>query len=85
MAFLCNDVSGCPVPSLLHPKSLTLEQLKSEVGWRGLSSLWNINAFLGTLGWYFLSLVLYAALPATTVQGVELKSGGRLTYRFNGS
>ncbi|KAF2101743.1 Delta(14)-sterol reductase-like protein [Rhizodiscina lignyota] len=83
LAFLCNDISGCPAPSLLHPTSLSLEKLKAETGWQGVSGLLNTNAFLGTLGWYFLSLVLYAALPATTVQGVELKSGGRLTYRFN--
>src|SRR3954454_6679241 len=28
--FLCNDVSGCPAPALLHPESLTLEKLKAQ-------------------------------------------------------
>lgn len=83
-ALLCNEETGCPVPSLLHPKSLTWEQLKREAGWRGVSSLINLNAFAATVGWYFLSLVLYAFLPATEVQGTELRSGGRLNYRLNG-
>src|SRR5947207_6172547 len=31
--FLCNDVSGCPSPALLHPRSLTLEKLKHQTPW----------------------------------------------------
>lgn len=82
--FLCNDISGCPAPSLLHPYSLDFEQLKKEVGWTGFSGLLNTNAFLGTLAYYLLSLTLYAFLPAEESQGVELRTGGRLKYRFNG-
>ncbi|CAI6329360.1 unnamed protein product [Periconia digitata] len=81
--FLCNDVSGCPAPSLLNPSTLTLDQLKKEVGWTGFSGLINTNAVLGTLGYYLLSLTLYSFLPATKVEGTELRSGGRLKYRFN--
>ncbi|KAL6705213.1 erg24, C-14 sterol reductase [Coniothyrium glycines] len=81
--FLCNDISGCPAPSLLHPYSLDLEQLKKEVGWTGFSGLLNTNAFLGTLGYYLLSLTLYTFLPAEESQGVELRNGARLKYRFN--
>lgn len=81
--FLCNDISGCPAPSLLHPYSLDLEQLKKEVGWTGFSGLLNTQAFLGTLGYYLLSLTLYAFLPADEPEGVELRSGGRLKYRLN--
>ena len=36
------------------------------------------------LGYYFLSLVLYAVLPASTPLGTTLRTGGRLQYRFNG-
>lgn len=81
---MCNDVSGCPAPSLLHPSTLTLEQLKKEVGWPGVSGLVNTNAVLGTLAYYFLSLALYAFLPADEPEGTELRSGGKLKYRFNG-
>jgi len=97
-AFLCNDVSGCPAPSLLSPTTLftppalstrsgtqhALETLKAEVGWPGVAGLINTEAVVGTLVWYGLSLLLYVLLPASEVEGVELRSGGRLKYRFNG-
>lgn len=97
-AFLCNDISGCPAPSILSPSKLfnppalsgyaptqyALETLKREVGWPGWAGLINVEAVLGTLAWYATSLALYAVLPAQEVQGVELRGGGRLTYRFNG-
>ncbi|KAK1912346.1 Delta(14)-sterol reductase [Pyrenophora teres f. teres] len=81
--FLCNDISGCPAPVLLHPYSFTFEQLKKEVGWTGFSGLLNTQAFLGTLGYYMLSLTLYRFLPGQEVAGTELRSGGKLMYRFN--
>lgn len=82
--FFCNDISGCPAPSLLHPSTLDLEQLKREVGWTGFGSLLNWQGFVGTLSYYLLSLTLYAFLPAQEVKGVALKNGQRLNYRFNG-
>lgn len=83
LAFLCNDISGCPAPSLLHPSTFTLEKLKQDVGWQGFSQLLNTNTVIATLGYYMLSLVLYAVLPATEIEGVELSSGGKLKYRLN--
>jgi len=96
-AFLCNDVSGCPAPSLLSPSKLfsppilssktpfahALDTLKAEVGWPGFAGLISTEAALGTFAWYALSLLLYVILPATEVDGVELKSGGKLKYRLN--
>ncbi|KAF1918120.1 ergosterol biosynthesis ERG4/ERG24 [Ampelomyces quisqualis] len=83
LTFFCNDISGCPAPSLLHPSSLTLAQLKAEVGWTGFASLLNWQAFVGTLGYFLLSLTLYTVLPSEEVKGVPLQSGQRLKYRFN--
>jgi len=89
-AFLCNDVSGCPAPSLLSPTKLfesgfknALDILAKEVGWPGFAGLINTQAVLGTLAWYGISLLLYVLLPAEEVEGTELRSGGRLRYRFN--
>ena len=82
--FLCNDIYGCPVPSLLHPSTLNFEQLKKEAGWPGFSGLITWNAVLGNFAYYFLSLALYTLLPAETPEGTELRTGGRLKYRFNG-
>lgn len=84
LTFFCNDISGCPAPSLLRPSTLTLEQLKREVGWPGFSGLLNTKAVLATLGYYLFSLTLYAFLPADTPEGTELRTGGKLRYRFNG-
>ncbi|KAF2664048.1 ERG4/ERG24 ergosterol biosynthesis protein [Microthyrium microscopicum] len=80
---LCNDVSGCPVPSLLSPSTLTIDKLKRDVNWQGLQTLFNVESLYATLGWYGLSMLLYAILPATESEGIELSAGGKLKYRFN--
>ena len=36
------------------------------------------------LSYYLTSLVLQRILPGQEVEGVELRSGGRLKYKFNG-
>lgn len=85
-AFLCNDISGCPIPSALHPRSITLAKLKEETGWpeRGILGLASTKVTAWVLGYYFLSLVLQVALPGVETEGVELQSGGKLKYKFNG-
>jgi delta14-sterol reductase len=85
MTFLCNDISGCPVPSALSPSTLDFETLKEEIGWpaegiRGLAS-WDVSAKV--LGYYLLSLVLHRVLPGEEVMGTELLSGGKLMYKMN--
>jgi hypothetical protein len=84
--FACNDISGCPAPSLLNPKTLDLGQLKREVGWPedGIIGVFDLNVTLYVLAYYLVNALLYGILPASEVQGTELATGGRLTYRFNG-
>lgn len=53
------------------------------MGWPGWAGLINTEAVLGSLFWYGLSLLLYVLLPAHDVLGTELRTGGRLRYRFN--
>jgi Delta14-sterol reductase len=48
-----------------------------------VQTIFNLEALLASLGWYGLSLVLYAIIPATEVQGTVLSGGGRLKYKFN--
>ncbi|OLN87455.1 Delta(14)-sterol reductase 2 [Colletotrichum chlorophyti] len=83
--FACNDVSGCPAPSLLSPKTLKIDQLKGEVGWpeQGIWGLGSLEATSAVLGYYLFNALLYRFLPATEIDGVQLASGGRLKYRFN--
>jgi delta14-sterol reductase len=84
-SFLCNDITGCPIPSVLHPSTITLAKLKQETGWPGIWGLakWDVSAWV--CGYYFLSLVLQAALPGVEGEGVALSDGGRLKYKFNGA
>ena len=83
--FLCNDVAGCPVPSVLTPSTLTIDTLKREIGWPangiwGLAS-WDVSAKV--LGYYLFSMILHRVLPGLEVEGTELASGGKLQYKFN--
>ncbi|KAH8898136.1 delta(14)-sterol reductase like protein [Thozetella sp. PMI_491] len=81
--FGCNDITGCPAPSLLSLGTLKLENLKREVGWPGLDAFftWEVTAWM--LGYLLFNLVLYRVLPATEVEGTVLANGGRLKYRLN--
>lgn len=83
--FGCNDISGCPTPSLLHPSTLNLDTLKREVGWpaSGFAGLvsWRVTGW--TLAYYLFSAVLYRVLPGAEGEGVMLANGGRLKYKFN--
>ncbi|KKK27187.1 delta(14)-sterol reductase [Aspergillus rambellii] len=83
--FLCNDVTGCPAPSLLHPSTLTLDRLKEEVAWPegGIRAFYDTEVTLWVLSYYLLSLVLYVVLPGQVADGTELACGGKLRYKFN--
>lgn len=84
--FVCNDKTGCPAPSTLSPRTLSLEKLKAETTWPadGIWGFCNREAMGWTLAYYFLSLVLYRILPSHEVLGTKLVQSGRpLKYRFN--
>lgn len=85
--FVCNDVTGCPAPSLLSPSTLTLDQLKREVGWpkEGIVGLYDTQVTLWTLSYYTFSLFLQVFLPGQERDGVPLACNGRLKYKFNGT
>lgn len=82
--FLCNDKTGCPIPSTLHPSSLTLDKLVEETGWPGFRGLLDPQVMMYTLLYYLFSLFLQSSLLGTEVEGTELASGGKLKYKFNG-
>ncbi|KAI0016967.1 putative C-14 sterol reductase [Xylariomycetidae sp. FL0641] len=85
-AFLCNDISGCPAPALLSPRTLTWDGLKPQIGWpeggiRDLGS-WQVTGVV--LVYYLVSLILWRVLPAREVYGTKLPQHGRpLKYRLN--
>ena len=85
--FACNDEAGCPIPSLLNPRSSSWEKLKSEIKWPqgGIRDLGSWEATGVVLAYYLLSMILYKVLPAQEVYGTKLVQNGRpLKYRFNG-
>ncbi|KAE9985037.1 Delta(14)-sterol reductase [Venturia inaequalis] len=82
-SFFCNDITGCPAPSLLSPSTLTLESLKKDVGWHGWSTIFTWEAMAANFAYYFLSLVLYRFLPGTEATGGVTNAGHRLSYRLN--
>lgn len=83
--FLCNDISGCPVPSALSPSTLTIAQLKQDVGWpaNGVYGLASWDVTLKVLGYYLFSAILHKVLPGEEVEGTVLANGGKLKYKFN--
>jgi len=85
MTFLCNDISGCPVPSVLHPYSLTIDKLKEDIGWPadGIMGLTSFKVTGVVLAYYLFSMILYRVLPGEEAAGTPLPSGGRLKYKFN--
>lgn len=86
--FACNDIAGCPVPSLLSPSTFTLEKFASEIGWPedGVFGLCSWGVFGWVLVYYMLSMILWKVLPAQEVNGTKLVQHDRpLTYRLNGS
>ncbi|KAL9126999.1 MAG: hypothetical protein Q9175_007819 [Cornicularia normoerica] len=84
--FTCNDVAGCPVPSLLNPRTLSWEKLRSETGWPQ-GGIWDLCSWEVTgavLAYYLFSMILYVALPAQEVHGTKLVQNARsLKYRLN--
>ncbi|ORY61234.1 putative C-14 sterol reductase [Pseudomassariella vexata] len=84
--FGCNDVAGCPVPSLLDPRNLNWETLRSEMRWRK-GGIWDLGSWEVTgvvLAYYALSMILYRIFPAQEVRGTKLVQHGRpLMYRLN--
>ncbi|EKG18218.1 Ergosterol biosynthesis ERG4/ERG24 [Macrophomina phaseolina MS6] len=86
--FSCNDVAGCPIPSLLDPRTFSWQKLAAESGWPegGIRDLFSVDVTGVVLGYYLLSLVLDRALPAQEAYGTKLVHHSRpLKYRLNGS
>ena len=72
---------------MLSPSTLTLAQLKREVGWPkdGILGLGSMRVAFWVLAYYMLSLTLFSFLPGQEVKGIALRSGSRLKYKMNGT
>lgn len=86
-AFGCNDVAGCPIPSLLPSRPFTWANVKADTGLLNLSlsNFISWEAIFITVAYYAYGLCLWRILPAKEVYGTKLVHHGRpLLYRFNG-
>lgn len=83
MLLACNDISGCPAPSLLHPSTFTLDKFARDINWRGPSTIFKWEAMLATVGYHLLIVLLHGIMPYTEAYGLELQKGGRIKYRMN--
>ena len=83
-AFLCNDKTGCPAPSLLSPSTLSLDKLRRETGWPGFANLLSWKVLGWVAAYYGLSLAMQAFLQGESAEGTVLRNGRRLRYKFNG-
>ncbi|KAE8152628.1 ergosterol biosynthesis ERG4/ERG24 [Aspergillus avenaceus] len=85
-AFACNDISGCPAPLLLDPRTLSWKVLRSQIGWTH-NAIWHLVSWKVTgvvLAYYLLSLLLWKFLPSHNAHGTKLVHHGRpLEYSFN--
>ncbi|KAF4177618.1 hypothetical protein CNMCM8694_003346 [Aspergillus lentulus] len=85
-AFACNDVAGCPIPTLLHIRSITWEKVKADTGLvnASIANFFSWEVTLVTIAYYILGLLLWRILPAKQIYGTKLVHHGRpLSYRFN--
>ena len=78
--FGCSEHSGgCP-PAFV-PSRVSLA-LSDPTWWKGL---WDTQASIMYLGWYAFCLAAWAILPGDRVEGTTLRTGGKKTYKINGT
>lgn len=49
-----------------------------------VDAIWSAEAFYVAVGWFLVQVLLERVLPCAKVQGVELPTGKKLTYRISG-
>ena len=80
--FGCSEqAGGCP-PILDNAPERVLNAILSREFWKGL---WDTQAALIYLGWYLYCVAAWAIIPGDYVQGLPLRTGGRKTYKINGT
>ncbi|KAL4812107.1 ERG4/ERG24 ergosterol biosynthesis protein [Aspergillus spinulosporus] len=85
-AFTCNDVSGCPIPTLLQSRDLAWENIKADAGLlnASLADFLSWEVMLVTVAYYVFGLLLWRILPTKEMHGTKLVHHDRpLLYRFN--
>jgi delta14-sterol reductase len=80
--FACSETSGgCPRPLRL----LFSDFIKSVLDVDSWVNLFDTKATVVYFGWYAFTVAAWYFLPGDWVEGTELRTGGRLKYKINGS
>ncbi|QRV92119.1 C-14 sterol reductase ERG24 [Ceratobasidium sp. AG-Ba] len=78
--FTCNEASGgCPPPLWALPFNFV--RSVRDIDW--WASLFDAKATIAYFAWYAFTVVAWAVLPGDWVEGVELRNGGRISYKIN--
>ncbi|KAG9099497.1 erg24, C-14 sterol reductase [Ceratobasidium sp. 370] len=78
--FTCSEASGgCPPPLWALPVNFV--RSVQDLDW--WASLFDAKATAAYFAWYAFTVVAWAVLPGDWVEGVQLRSGGRLSYKIN--
>ncbi|KAB5589542.1 C-14 sterol reductase ERG24 [Ceratobasidium theobromae] len=78
--FNCSEISDGCSPSLSSFPSSFINAM-SSVGW---INLFDLKATLAYFAWYASLVGLWYFLPGEWIEGTELRTGGRVKYKFNG-
>lgn len=79
--FACSEQSGgCP-PRLDAFVPNIIDSVGDLNWWKGL---WDTQATAIYFAWYAFCIVSWAALPGDWIEGVTLRTGGKLQYKING-
>lgn len=79
--FNCSEISDGCSPSLSSFPSSFINAM-SSVGW--IKNLFDLKATLAYFAWYASLVGLWYFLPGEWIEGTELRTGGRVKYKFNG-
>lgn len=77
LSYYCNEEVGCPFPpqSWRGSFDMMIEGIKE--------SLFDGQAWIIYFGWYAFCVAAWALIPGEELEGTELRTGGKLTYRIN--
>ena len=78
--FGCSEhTGGCPPPINTE---LIIDTLSDPSWWKGL---WDTQATIAYLAWYFSVVAAWLVLPGDWVEGIPMRNGLKKKYKINGT
>jgi Delta14-sterol reductase len=76
--FGCSERTGC-LPTIVPN---IIDSVGDPTWWKGL---WDTQATIMYFAWYAFCVVSWKVLPGDWVEGVTLRTGGKIKYKINGA